>query len=351
LKIHFVKAGETLYEISMKYGVTVEAIMAANTSVTDPDTIMAGMKLVIPVKQQIHTPVENLAPNTPQVTTSQQSPQIPTYPEQVPSHSTALQAPESTVQPTPLAPTGIMNQGFTYPGQAVPPFASIPVPAQPVSASMTPQMTDSMSTQMPPQMSAPMSAPLMSAPMSMAPPLSVEASMPSPPNWSMPTGYTAYNTPYHMTNYSIPQTLSNNPNAIPNANSSVYPGMPQLASNYQPYSALMHNANNENHANYANHTNYEYYNTYANSQHNSEWPSSNPQPHGQYNQPQFSNDNEEPQLTHQQEEMAPNKGHQDKKKTRTSSTSKERVAAKPKKNTLHDQVLKLHQTRNKVNQR
>ena len=50
MKIHFVKEGDTLYEISKKYGVPVEEIVAANQLITDPDELKVAMKLVIPDK-------------------------------------------------------------------------------------------------------------------------------------------------------------------------------------------------------------------------------------------------------------------------------------------------------------
>ncbi|MEX2414771.1 MAG: LysM peptidoglycan-binding domain-containing protein [Paenibacillaceae bacterium] len=303
MKIHFVKAGETLFEISKKYGVTVEEIMAANTSVTDPNTIMPGMKLIIPVKQQVPIPVDSIAPSSPHLHLN--LPHIPVYPGQALSQAAPQLTPQlepipqitqqSTPQFIPQAPTGMVNQGFSYPGQAVPPFAAIPMPAQQVSA---------------------------------------YASMPAvPAAWTMPPGYTAYNTPYHMTNYSAP-------NSYPNP---AFQAMPQAHSNYQPYSTSM--------MQYPNNENYEYYNTYSALQSNAEWPSHNPQPHGQYNQPQTAQDIVQPQRNKQQDDIEEKSGQQESKKARTSSTSKESVPVKTKKNSLHEQIVRLQQTRNKVHQR
>lgn len=318
MKIHFVKAGETLYEIGKKYGVTVEEIVAANKSIIDPNLIMAGMKLIIPVKQQqVPIPVDSVAPSTHQFPLNLNFPQIPVYPDQALSQSTPQVTPQTMppimsqtmpqtmppmpqtmpqiMQPTmPKAPSGNVNQGFTYPGQAVPPFAAIPVPAHQVTA-----------------------------PVSMAP----------VPAWTTPTGYTAYNTPYHMTNYSMP-------NSIPYP---AFQGMPQANSNYQPYpTSMMQYPNNEN---------YEYYSTYSALQSNAEWPSHNPQPHGQFNQLQTTQDIAQPQLNNQSDDNEEKTRQQEKKKARASSTSKESVSVKAKKNSLLDQVVKLQQTRNKANQR
>lgn len=46
--IHVVQSGENLFRISLRYGVTMDAIMAAN-GLTDSHTIFAGQQLVIPV--------------------------------------------------------------------------------------------------------------------------------------------------------------------------------------------------------------------------------------------------------------------------------------------------------------
>jgi len=48
LKIHFVKAGETLSGIAERHGVTVGDLLAANPAASGQDDLKAGMKLVIP---------------------------------------------------------------------------------------------------------------------------------------------------------------------------------------------------------------------------------------------------------------------------------------------------------------
>jgi LysM repeat protein len=45
---YVVQAGETLGTIARKFGVTVEALLAANPDITDPKTIMAGQHIFIP---------------------------------------------------------------------------------------------------------------------------------------------------------------------------------------------------------------------------------------------------------------------------------------------------------------
>ncbi len=47
VKVHIVKPGETLLGIAAKYGVDYKELMKAN-GITDPNTIYAGQKLIIP---------------------------------------------------------------------------------------------------------------------------------------------------------------------------------------------------------------------------------------------------------------------------------------------------------------
>lgn len=65
MKIHFVKQGDTLYEISQKYGVELEALIAANPQLDDPDELMPGMKIKVPTKSAALTvqPTPVAAPN------------------------------------------------------------------------------------------------------------------------------------------------------------------------------------------------------------------------------------------------------------------------------------------------
>ena len=49
VRTHTLQPGETLYRLSMKYGVSVDAIQKAN-SIKDPNTIRDGVKLLIPSK-------------------------------------------------------------------------------------------------------------------------------------------------------------------------------------------------------------------------------------------------------------------------------------------------------------
>jgi LysM repeat protein len=55
VKIHFVKAGETLTSIAEKHGVTVGELLEANPIIADPDDLKVAMKLVIPDKKAGNT--------------------------------------------------------------------------------------------------------------------------------------------------------------------------------------------------------------------------------------------------------------------------------------------------------
>jgi LysM repeat protein len=48
VKIHIVKKGDTLYELSKKYNVDLEKLIAANPHIADPNVIDVGMKVKIP---------------------------------------------------------------------------------------------------------------------------------------------------------------------------------------------------------------------------------------------------------------------------------------------------------------
>ncbi|MUG69150.1 LysM peptidoglycan-binding domain-containing protein [Paenibacillus validus] len=48
LKIHLVKKGDTLYELSQKYHVELDQLIAANPQIANPDVIDVGMKVKIP---------------------------------------------------------------------------------------------------------------------------------------------------------------------------------------------------------------------------------------------------------------------------------------------------------------
>ena len=45
---HVVQRGESLWQISLQYGVTLEALIAANLQIKDPDMIFPGQVIIIP---------------------------------------------------------------------------------------------------------------------------------------------------------------------------------------------------------------------------------------------------------------------------------------------------------------
>jgi len=53
--VHTVKAGDTLYKISVQYGVPVSEILKANPNIKDPSSIYVGQKIVIPAVDDIRT--------------------------------------------------------------------------------------------------------------------------------------------------------------------------------------------------------------------------------------------------------------------------------------------------------
>ena len=85
---HEVQAGETLGEIASAYGVTVEAIVAAN-NLSDPDQITAGQRLIIPISAT--------APPT-----SQPQPTATAIP---PTNTPRPKPPTATATPQPPTPT------------------------------------------------------------------------------------------------------------------------------------------------------------------------------------------------------------------------------------------------------
>ena len=61
--VYTVQAGETMFRISQRYGVTVEALAAAN-NIANPRLIYAGQRLVIPNCQGAPAPPAQPAPQT-----------------------------------------------------------------------------------------------------------------------------------------------------------------------------------------------------------------------------------------------------------------------------------------------
>ena len=66
---HDIAAGETLSAIAKEHGTTVEALLAANPEITDPNLIKAGQAVVIPAQtKQVGLPLpkfKHLSPDNP----------------------------------------------------------------------------------------------------------------------------------------------------------------------------------------------------------------------------------------------------------------------------------------------
>lgn len=114
LKIHIVQKGDTLWEISKKYGVDFEELKQLNSQFSSPDMIMPGMKVKIPstskaVKKETTTVKEIQKKET-------QQPYIDTSPKPFPvikedDHKKQVMVkPEMPVKPLPQMPTQPMMQ-------------------------------------------------------------------------------------------------------------------------------------------------------------------------------------------------------------------------------------------------
>jgi LysM repeat protein len=64
---HTVKSGETLARIAKKHHVTIDAILAVNPALKDPDVIFAGQTILVPVDEPL--PAETTPPQPPSTTT------------------------------------------------------------------------------------------------------------------------------------------------------------------------------------------------------------------------------------------------------------------------------------------
>ena len=60
---YVVQAGETLSAIAGRFGVTIQAILAANPSITDPAHIVAGQRILIPPRGWAPSPNPSPSPS------------------------------------------------------------------------------------------------------------------------------------------------------------------------------------------------------------------------------------------------------------------------------------------------
>jgi morphogenetic protein associated with SpoVID len=124
LKIHVVQKGDTLWELSKKYGVDFEELKKINSHLASPDMIMPGMKIRIPttakavkkegvVKEQVEHPFMNISPKPlPVIKEDQVKKEVQVKPEmplpQMP------QIPQMTMPPIIQSPTLETTELNTY---------------------------------------------------------------------------------------------------------------------------------------------------------------------------------------------------------------------------------------------
>lgn len=130
-----VQPGDTLSGIAAQYGVTVEAIMAAN-NIESRSVVYAGQTLIIPSPGSTLVPPEPTSPPAASVT---RQPNPSTYVVQAGEHLTGVAAKFGLSRETLAAANGIAPSSFLYVGQVlkIPPAGSTPAP----TASRTPTAT------------------------------------------------------------------------------------------------------------------------------------------------------------------------------------------------------------------
>lgn len=124
LKIHIVQKGDTLWEISKKYGVDFEQVKQLNSHLASPDMIMPGMKIKIPSsskavkkesvagkemkKEAVKHPYKDMSPKAkPVIKEDDKEKQMPVKPEMP-----MQQLPQMPTQPIMQMP--IMDQDFDF---------------------------------------------------------------------------------------------------------------------------------------------------------------------------------------------------------------------------------------------
>lgn len=122
LKIHIVQKGDTLWELSKKYGVNFEELKDMNSHIASPDLIMPGMKIRIPTNAKV---VRKEAP-------VQQAPiqQAPVQPK--------VEQPYKDITPKPLP---VIEEDDQAPIMEIKPEMPIPQMPQIPQMPMMPQMT------------------------------------------------------------------------------------------------------------------------------------------------------------------------------------------------------------------
>ena len=124
-----VQPGDTLSGIAAQYGVTVEAIMAAN-NLESRSVVYAGQTLIIPSPGSTPAPTVTSAPTSPPVPSATRQPNPSTYIVQEGEHLTGVAAKFGLSRETLAAANGLSPSSFLYVGQVlnIPPAGSTPAP-------------------------------------------------------------------------------------------------------------------------------------------------------------------------------------------------------------------------------
>ncbi len=138
---HYVRPGENLFRISLRYGVSIQAIMAANPSIRNPNLIYAGTTLQIPVSGTVPTqPPGTPIPVTPGPPPTQQPGAVVHIVQRGDTLSRLAVRYNTTVQAI-AATNGIVNPNLIFVGQRltiIPGGGVGPVPTTPPPGATTP---------------------------------------------------------------------------------------------------------------------------------------------------------------------------------------------------------------------
>ena len=139
---HYVRPGENLFRISLRYGVSIQAIMAANPIIRNPNLIYAGTTLVIPTGGTVPTaaPVTPI-PVTPGTPPPTQQPGAIIHVVQRGDTLSRLAAQYRTTVQAIASTNGIVNPNLIFVGQrlTIYPGGGVgPVPTTPPPGATTP---------------------------------------------------------------------------------------------------------------------------------------------------------------------------------------------------------------------
>ncbi len=112
---HVVQTGETLYSISMRYGISVNSLAAAN-GMTAGDIVRVGQQLVVPGTTTNQNVAAAPQPTAPTQTTPQPTPAVGT-PVAPPAEEVALTNPPAPTAPDVAAEPSVTGTDFRWPAQ------------------------------------------------------------------------------------------------------------------------------------------------------------------------------------------------------------------------------------------